>query len=60
MREMIAALTPAERLTLKDPDFITEDEADLIMSDRALAEGPTIPLDVVLKELGIPRRRRRA
>jgi hypothetical protein len=59
MREIIAGLTPAERRTLHDPNFITEDEADLIMSDRAIEEGPAIPLDDVLKELGIPRRRHR-
>src|SRR5580658_10522655 len=46
MRELVAALTPAERRTLKDPDFITEDEADLIMSDRSLKEpGKSISLD---------------
>ena len=61
MLEMLAGLTPAERRTLKDPDFITEDEADLIWSDRALAEsGESIPADKIFAELGIPRRRPRA
>jgi hypothetical protein len=60
MLEMLADLTPAERATLKDPDFITEDEADLIVCDRRSGE-PTFPLDEVLAENGIiPRRRRSA
>ena len=58
---MIAGLTPAERSTLKDPDFITEDEADLIMSDRAMNEpGPLISLDELFRENGQTRRKRRA
>jgi len=61
MRRMIAGLTPAERLTLKDPNFITEDEADLIMSDRAVnGPGPLISLDELFKENGQTRRKRRA
>jgi hypothetical protein len=36
MLAMLADLTPAEGATLKDPDFIPEDEADLIVSDRRL------------------------
>ena len=61
MREMIAALSPAERASLKDPNFITEDEADLIMSDRAMKEdGCSIPLEEILKEFDRPRRRRSA
>jgi len=61
MREMIAALSPAERASLKDPNFITEDEADLIMSDRAMKkDGPSIPLAEILKEFDRPRRRRSA
>lgn len=59
MLELLASLTSAERATLKDPDFITEDEADLIMCDRRNVE-PTVPLDEVLKEMGIPPRRRRS
>jgi hypothetical protein len=56
MLEMLAGLTPAERRTLKDPNFITEDEADLIVCDRREGE-PTVSLDQVLAEAGIPRRR---
>ena len=61
MLEMLAGLSSAERSTLQDPDFITEDEADLIYSDRAINEpGESISIDVLFAELGIPRRRRRA
>jgi len=61
MLEMLAGLTPAERALLEDPDVITEDEADIIWSDRAMAEdGGSVSLDEVLAENGIPRRRRRA
>lgn len=59
MLEMLAGLTPAERRTLKDSDFITEDEADIIVSDRRSTE-PAVSLDEVLAEAGIPRRRRSA
>jgi len=59
MLELLASLTTAERATLKDPDFITEDEADLILCDRRDNE-PTVPLDEVLKEMGIAPRRRRS
>jgi hypothetical protein len=51
MREMIASLTPEERRSLKDPNFITEDEADLIICDRRANE-PAIPAEKVLAELG--------
>ena len=55
MLEMLAGLTPAERQTLTDPDFITEDEADLIYCERAMSEpGPSIPAEDVFAELGIP------
>jgi hypothetical protein len=59
MLKMLAGLTPTERASLKDPDFITEDEADIIVSDRRLTEA-TVSLDEVLEEIGVPRRRRRA
>jgi len=59
MLEMLKGLSPAERKTLADPDFITEDEADLIVCDRRDGE-PTVSLDEVLREAGIPRRRRSA
>ena len=58
MLEMLTQLTPAERSMLKYPDFITEDEADIIVSDRRLASESTVSLDEVLKEAGIPRRQR--
>jgi hypothetical protein len=59
MLEMLKGLSAAERKTLADPDFITEDEADLIHSDRAMKEpGRSYSLDEVLQELGIPRRKR--
>jgi hypothetical protein len=61
MREMLKKLTPAERASLKDPDFITEDEADLIICDRRDKEdGPSIPLEQILKEFGTSSRRRLA
>jgi hypothetical protein len=44
MREMLAGLTSTERATLLDPEFITENEADLIWSDRAMKEpGRSVP-----------------
>ena len=46
MKELIASLSPAERKLLRDPNFISEDEADLIMSDRGFNEPElTISLD---------------
>lgn len=64
MLEMLAELTPAEIATLKDPDFITEDEADLIVSDRRMKEpGRSIPAEEIFAEFGYtprPRRRRSA
>jgi hypothetical protein len=59
MLELLESLTPAERATLEDPDFITEDEADLIICGRR-ASDPTFALDAVLKEMGISPRRRRS
>ncbi len=60
MLEMLALLTPAERACLKDPDFITEDEADVIVAKRRLKEpGRMVPLEEILAEAGIPRRRTR-
>jgi hypothetical protein len=62
MREMVAALSPAERASLEDPNFITEDEAEIILAERAMNEpGRSIPLEEILKEFGQqPRRRRTA
>jgi len=60
MREMLAELTPAERASLRDPEFITEDEADIIISDRRMKEtGHWISSEELFAETGyIPRRRR--
>jgi hypothetical protein len=61
MREMLAGLTPAERATLADPDFITEDEADLIVCDRREDEpGESISAEELFAEMGITPRRRRS
>jgi hypothetical protein len=61
MLQMLKELTPAERASLKDPNFITEDEADLIVCDRRDREdGPSIPLEEVLREFGISPRRRKS
>jgi hypothetical protein len=56
MREMLAGLTPAERATLLDPEFITEDEADIIVAGRRMKE-PDIPIEEIFAEFGAPRRR---
>jgi hypothetical protein len=59
MLEALENLSPEERAILKDQDFITEDEADIIMSHRAMNEpGESIPYEEVLAEAGIPLRRR--
>ena len=57
MKELIvASLSPAERAILSDPNFITEDEADLIMSDRSFNEpGPRISFDELLRQEGLTR-----
>ena len=61
MRELIASLSPTERRSLNDTDFITEDEADLILSDRAMKEpGESIGLDELFRENGQTRRKPRA
>ena len=59
MLKMLSELTAAELATLEDPDFITEDEADMIIIGRE-PDGPTYSLDEVLAENGISRRRRSA
>jgi hypothetical protein len=59
MLEMLAGLTPAERATLKDPEFITEDEADLIVIDRE-PDGPTVSAEKIFAEYGYTPRSRRA
>jgi hypothetical protein len=62
MLEMLAGLTSAERASLKDPDFITEDEADIIVSNRRAKEpGRRIPIEEIFAEMGYtPRRSRRS
>jgi len=59
MRKLIEALSPAERAMLKDPAFITEDEADIIVCMRRMDE-PTYSAEAVLAELALERRRRSA
>jgi hypothetical protein len=61
MTEMLNELTPAERASLDDPDFITEDEADIIVSNRRANEpGPRISADEIFAEFGYTPRRRKA
>jgi len=60
MKELIASLSPSERASLKDPNWITEDEADLILAERDAAEpGEDISFDDLLKENGMTRSNRR-
>lgn len=60
MLDMLKGLSAAERKTLADPDFITEDEADLIYHDREIkAPGRLYSADEVFAELGIPRRHKK-
>jgi hypothetical protein len=59
MRRMLAELTPTERASLLDPEFITEDEADIIVATRSMNE-PGIPLGEIFAEFGYSPRRRRA
>jgi hypothetical protein len=47
-------LTTEERRLLADPDWITEDEADDIISLRESRSGKRIPLEDVLKRYGHP------
>jgi hypothetical protein len=58
MLQMLKELTPAERASLQYPDFITEDEADLIVCDRRSHEA-TVPAENVLAELGYSLHRRK-
>ena len=57
MKELIASLSPSERATLNDSNFITEDEVDLITLDRSAATstGPGITLDELLAKEGLSR-----
>ena len=45
-------LSAEERALLKDPDWIDEDEADLIVCMRREREGPAIPFREYLKSRG--------
>lgn len=46
-------LTPQERALLSDPDWVTEDDADIIISLRRLRRpGRTYSLDEVMHRLG--------
>jgi hypothetical protein len=48
-------LTAEERKLLADPDWIDEDEADIIICKRREAEGhPSIPIEEIMRDLGIP------
>ena len=44
-------LTKEEIAMLPDPNWVTEDDADAIMSLRSIQEGGAIPLEDVLKEI---------
>jgi hypothetical protein len=53
MTQMLSELTPAERASLDDPDFITEDEADIIVSNRRANEpGPRLSAEEIFAEFG--------
>ena len=45
-------LTPEEIAMLPDPRWVTEDDADAIVSIRREKSGAAIPLTKVLKDLG--------
>jgi hypothetical protein len=61
---MLDNLTSAELAALENSDFITEDEADMIVINRREAADkghPSVPAEEVLKEFGlVPGRQRRA
>ena len=46
-------LTPQEIALLPDPNWVTEDEADLIICLRREKEGGSIPVEEVLAEYGL-------
>ena len=61
MKALIAGLTPEKLATLSAPNFISENEADLIMSDRSEAVGgPFVSVDELRREFGLPRRKKTA
>ena len=45
-------LTEDERALLDDPDWITEDESDIIVAERSLAEGESIPIEEYMRSRG--------
>jgi hypothetical protein len=45
-------LTPGERKLLADPDWITEDEADVIIAERRLRTDEMIPLEKIFERNG--------
>ena len=58
MKDLIASLSPSERAILRDPNFITEDEADIIVTQRTMNElEPTITFDELLRQEGRVRKR---
>jgi len=59
MKKLIASLSPAEQSLLNDPNFITEDEADLIVCGRREDE-PTVAAEDALAEFGYSLRGTRA
>jgi hypothetical protein len=60
MLQMLKDLTPKERASLADPDFITEDEADIIVSNRRANEpGRRISADQLFAEVGYKPRSRK-
>ena len=48
-------LTASERALLRDPNWVTEDDADAIVSLRRLRKEKGIPLEKVLKRYGYRR-----
>jgi hypothetical protein len=56
MLEMLENLTVAERRGLENPDFITEDEADMIVINRRRG-GRSIPAEDVIAEFYPPKQR---
>jgi hypothetical protein len=58
MKRIIASLSPSERAMLNDPNFITADEADLILSDRSAAKGEGVSLDDFIRKYGFAPRAR--
>jgi hypothetical protein len=56
MKELIASLGPGERATLAAPNFIAEDEAGLITSDRSFNDSSRrISFDEILRQEGLTR-----